>query len=159
MKRLYLCGPMSDLPDLNIPAFNSEAGRLRALGYDVVNPAELNAPDTPWAQCMRTDIRMLLLCDAIALLPGWEKSRGANLEWLIATELGMPVYDSVLLIGESDDGAVLPTGDSMVLRARHWANTAAGLQAAHAESKAEARRAHALATKFLRMAVEAGGVQ
>jgi hypothetical protein len=150
---------MSDLPQLNFPAFFAEAERLRALGYTVVNPAELNEPGTPWVQAMRTDIRMLLMCDALALLPGWEKSRGANLEWLIATELGMPVYQSELLIGTADDGAELPTGASIAMRARHWQNTATGLQLAAEENREEARRAHEAATKFLRMAVEAGGVQ
>lgn len=159
MKRLYLAGPMQGLPEHNFPAFNAEATRLRELGYTVVNPAELNEPGTPWVTCMRTDIRMLLLCDAIAMLPGWEKSRGANLEWMIATELGMPVYDSNLLIGDDDGGADLPSGASMVARARHWANTASALRQAHDENRAEAQRAHELATKFLRLAVEAGGVQ
>jgi hypothetical protein len=41
MKKIYLSGPMTGLPDLNFPAFHAEAARLRALGYDVINPAEL----------------------------------------------------------------------------------------------------------------------
>jgi hypothetical protein len=40
MKRLYLSGPMSNLPDLNFPAFHSMAARLRAAGHQVVNPAQ-----------------------------------------------------------------------------------------------------------------------
>lgn len=87
--KLYLSGPMTGLPDLNYPAFNAEAARLRSLGYDVVNPAELNAPDTPYHQCMETDIRALLDCDAIAFLPKWEHSKGACLEGQIALTIGM----------------------------------------------------------------------
>ena len=33
MKRIYLSGPMSSLPELNFPAFHAEAARLRALGF------------------------------------------------------------------------------------------------------------------------------
>jgi len=96
--KLYLAGPMSDLPDLNFPAFHAEAARLRALGYDVVNPAELN-PDqaTSWAACMRKDIPALLTCDAVAVLPDHEQSRGARLECLIAFQLEMPVFDASAL--------------------------------------------------------------
>jgi hypothetical protein len=157
MKTLYLAGPMQGLPQLNFPAFNAEAERLRALGYNVINPADLNESGTPWATCMRTDIRMLLMCDGVALLPGWEKSRGANLEWLIATELGMPVFDCGNLVGASDNLYPMPVEETVTLRARHFAQTAAALRAVQEEGREEARKAHDFATKLLRMAVEAGG--
>lgn len=152
---------MSGLIDLNFPAFHAEAARLRALGYDVVNPAEINVDPPGWQNAMRKDIAALLTCDVIAMLPGWEGSRGANLEWLIATELGMPVLTATW-IGFDGVSAELPTEASIQIRAHHWANTATGLRLARAENRAEAARAHELATKFLRMAVEAGvrgGVQ
>ena len=92
MKRIYLSGPMTGLPELNFPAFHREATRLRALGFEVENPAELNAgPSATWADCMRADIARLVLCDSLALLQGHEASRGARLERHIAHELGMPV--------------------------------------------------------------------
>ena len=90
MKKLYICGPMSSLPNLNFPAFHAEAGRLRALGYEVSNPAEINPDQTMgWEQCMRRDIPELVKCDGVVLLPGWERSRGATLEAHIAHSLGM----------------------------------------------------------------------
>ncbi len=89
--RIYVAGPMTGLPDLNFPAFHAAAARLRGIGHEVVNPAEINAdPSAAWATCMRQDIRELMTCDAVALLPGWEASRGASLEQHIATVLGMP---------------------------------------------------------------------
>ncbi|MCY1527250.1 hypothetical protein D9M68_623110 [compost metagenome] len=45
MKRIYLAGPMTGLPEFNYPAFHAEAARLRALGYQVENPAENQAQD------------------------------------------------------------------------------------------------------------------
>lgn len=94
MKRVYLAGPMSGLPELNFPAFHRAAANLRAQGFDVVNPAEINSdPDAKWEDCMRADIAQLVTCEGIALLPGWERSRGAKLEAHIAQELGLrPIY-------------------------------------------------------------------
>ncbi len=93
--RIYLAGPMSGYVECNFPAFHAEAARLRSLGHDVVNPAELNAgPPKPWAECMRVDLRELLTCDAIALLPGWRQSTGATLEHHVATALGMPAMQA-----------------------------------------------------------------
>ena len=82
MKRLYVAGPMTGKPLLNFPAFNAEADRLRALGYDVVNTAEIN-PDhsVPWATCMRDDIAQLVrsLCAAMASFFSLDTSRAVEL--------------------------------------------------------------------------------
>lgn len=92
MKRVYLSGPMSGLPDHNFPAFNAEAARLRALGYDVVNPVDINPdPGTPWHECLRHDLAALLTCDTLALLPGWQGSTGAHLEMHVAHRIAMPI--------------------------------------------------------------------
>lgn len=92
MTRIYLAGPMTGLPDFNYPAFHAEAARLRALGYDVANPAE-NPPSAcgTWAGYMRLAIPLLCRCDAICLLPGWASSRGASIEHALAVHLGMAV--------------------------------------------------------------------
>lgn len=92
MTRIYLSGPMTGKPDLNFPAFNAEAARMRALGFDVVNPAEVN-PDAgmAWDQCMRADIKALCDCDTLALLPGWMESKGAHLELHIAHRIGIKI--------------------------------------------------------------------
>ena len=41
--RIYLAGPMTGLPDHNIPAFDAAAKRLREQGHFVINPADLSA--------------------------------------------------------------------------------------------------------------------
>ncbi len=92
-KSVYIAGPMTGLPDLNFPAFHAEAARLRELGWDVVNPAEINQDKhLSWKQCMRTDIAALVFCDAIQMLPNWEQSEGATLEHHIAERLGLTIY-------------------------------------------------------------------
>lgn len=96
--KIYLSGPMSNLPDLNKPAFHAEAARLRALGYEVENPADVElAEGATWSDYMRTDLPLMLKCDTVVLLPGWNLSRGARLEEHIARSLGMHVVPSVAL--------------------------------------------------------------
>jgi hypothetical protein len=83
---------MTGLPDHNFPAFNAAAEQLRALGYDVVNPAEINVDKSlSWEACLREDVKALCDCDILALLPGWEGSKGAHLEVHIAHRLGIEV--------------------------------------------------------------------
>jgi hypothetical protein len=90
--RIYLSGPMSGLPEHNFPAFMRYAAELRAAGHSVVNPAEINIDAAlSWKQCLRADVRELADCDAIALMPGWEISEGAQLELHIAHRLGLEV--------------------------------------------------------------------
>jgi DNA-binding transcriptional regulator YdaS (Cro superfamily) len=90
---IYLSGPMTGKVDLNRPAFNAEAARLRNLGYRVINPAEFElAPDTTWAGYMRHDIvAMLTHCDTLVVLPGWNRSKGAQLEVYLARQLELRV--------------------------------------------------------------------
>lgn len=94
--RLYVSGPMTGLPDLNYPAFNQAAADLRAAGYEVTNPVDKDVPDTePWLVHMRADIKMMMDCDGLAILTGWQASKGANLEIQLAHGLGLPVHGLV----------------------------------------------------------------
>jgi hypothetical protein len=104
MKTLYLSGPMTGLPDLNHAAFWAEASRLRALGYYVVNPAEVNSnPETPRQECLRRDlIEMLRDCDTLALLDGWETSEGAFLEMFVARSVGIRIVRAKDIVQERE---------------------------------------------------------
>lgn len=94
MNRLYIAGPMTGITDLNFPAFHAAAALLRARGYEVVNPAEINVdPKAGWDACIRKDIKELVDCDGVVMLPNWMESRGATLEHHIASSLGMRVFD------------------------------------------------------------------
>ena len=99
MTMIYLSGPMTGLPGHNFPAFHAEAARLRALGYTVVNPAEINhVRPGDWHQCLRADLKALLDCDAIVLLDGWETSQGAHLELHVAHRVGLEVLQARELV-------------------------------------------------------------
>lgn len=64
---------------------------LKAAGHRPVNPmAKVSEQyNYSWADYMKEDIPLLLVCDAIYLLPDWNESKGARLEKHIAEELGM----------------------------------------------------------------------
>lgn len=99
--KLYVAGPMTGRPAFNYHSFNDAALLLRAAGYEVLCPTECDpdadphAPPTvetakPWDWYMRRTIRQVTESDGIALLPGWEDSRGAQLELSIANALRIP---------------------------------------------------------------------
>ena len=99
IKRIYIAGPMTGVAEHNFPAFHAAADRLRQAGFEAVNPAENFDGRTDLARetYLRADIKLLAQCDAVAMLGGWEDSRGAKLEYLVAWELGMEVLDAETL--------------------------------------------------------------
>lgn len=90
----YISGAMTGMPNLNFPAFHAKAAELRAQGITVINPAEYGVqPGHEWSDYLRHDIRELMNCDAIYMLPGWQNSKGASLERYIASQLGMTILE------------------------------------------------------------------
>lgn len=100
MIKVYISGPMTGLPKLNFPAFHAAARSLRASGYEVTSPAEMDEAEgttRTWAEYLKRDIKVLLDCEAIALLHGWERSKGARLEKHVAEQVGLRVIFLTLL--------------------------------------------------------------
>lgn len=110
--KLYLAGPMRGIPEFNFPAFHKAAGWLREQGHAVFNPAErdesvhgkgVNASPTgdlkdiehtgfSLREALAADAAFICLeADGIALLPGWERSKGAVAEKALAKALGLEV--------------------------------------------------------------------
>ncbi|CAM8627387.1 Protein of unknown function DUF4406 [Comamonadaceae bacterium] len=94
LRKIYVAGPMTGLPDFNYPAFHAAAATLRDMGHTVLNPAENPTPPCgTWQGYMRM---ALAQCDCVVLLPGWADSRGALIERKLAQVLHMEVVSSVL---------------------------------------------------------------
>lgn len=94
MTTLYIAGPMSGLPEFNYPAFRAAEEELRAAGYDVLNPVDVDVTGTTedertWEWYMRRTLAMMLAADHIATLPGWRDSRGARVEVETAERIGI----------------------------------------------------------------------
>lgn len=116
-KSVYLAGPMTGKPFFNFPAFFDGEDALRALGYDdIFSPAKQDIkryghfwtkcpngshaeaaaarPGDPptYRECLKVDLNWILdHADAIALLPGWENSKGVKAEKALADCLGLEV--------------------------------------------------------------------
>lgn len=93
---------MSNYPQFNYPAFHENAKFLRAKGWDIISPAELDAEigidantvmtEERYLEVIKHDYAALLECDSIIFMPGWEKSRGAKLESDFANVLKLDRY-------------------------------------------------------------------
>lgn len=112
-KKIYLAGPMRGIPEFNFPAFFATADKLREQGHEVFNPAQRDVEKYGIEVCqspsgnlgeinpkIQFSIReameadSVFICryaDAIALMPGWETSKGANAEKLLAEAIGLEV--------------------------------------------------------------------
>lgn len=100
MTRLYVAGPMRGYDQYNFPAFHEAARQLREAGYEVVSPAEMDIDlgfdpndgaeftEEMYHAAMRRDIETVLAVDGVALLHGWQKSKGANVEHDVARAVG-----------------------------------------------------------------------
>jgi len=96
---IYLSGPMTGIPEYNAPEFARFAAMYRANGFRVLSPPELDADgpkDDTYENYLKRDLRLFLDGDVsrIYMLPGWERSRGANLERHVAEMLKIAVYDA-----------------------------------------------------------------
>ena len=94
--KIYVSGPITGYSDKNKPAFDLLSTQLRNLGYEVVNPFDLDFPgfnpEECWFKYLKRDLAKAIFCDAVCLLPGWEESKGAKLEVLVAQELNIPLF-------------------------------------------------------------------
>lgn len=115
---VYVAGPMTGIPQFNIPAFDAMSDSLRAAGFRVVSPVELDgleyrywamqSPDGvsmegnpfgwSWGHVLARDVELITdgddagPIDGIVVLPGWDKSRGARLETFVAFLNGKPTF-------------------------------------------------------------------
>jgi len=92
---VYLAGPMSGIDGWNHAAFNQAAEKIRsAHGFFVINPAENfnGITSLPYKNYMALSTVQVSICDEVCFLPGWEKSRGANFEMLLAIMLKKDVF-------------------------------------------------------------------
>jgi hypothetical protein len=100
-KKIYLSGPMTGITDFNVPEFKRITAILRKSDYNVVSPVELDMEDSPtsgtekerWCYFMERDLNVLMepTVTSIVLMEGWQKSKGAVLEVIIAEAFGKEI--------------------------------------------------------------------
>ncbi len=120
MKRIYIAGGMTGHKLFQFPAFDHARDHLSREGHDVVSPADLDReagfdpaalPENyDWndlsscgfslADAIDRDLAAIKTCQAIYMLRGWEKSKGALAEKALAEWMGLEVmYQRPRLIG------------------------------------------------------------
>ena len=92
-KKIYLSGPISGY-DRNErrKAFREAEEFISEPGVEVVSPLNNGLPDdAEWSDHMLRDLEMLIDCDMMVLLPGWQHSRGCLTEVRFARKMGLLV--------------------------------------------------------------------
>jgi hypothetical protein len=92
-RKLYISGAISG-HDINsvIKRFGECERLYTSRGFEVRNPLNNNVPyKASYKEHMIADIKMLLECDSILMMRGWENSKGANLEKHIAEVLNFKI--------------------------------------------------------------------
>lgn len=104
--KIYIAGPMTGYEKWNFPAFFEAEEMLKSMGHNPVNPAHNDGdtiekalesagsperPNNTWGYYMRRDLPHVMECEALCVLDGWQKSKGASLEVHVAKALGMPI--------------------------------------------------------------------
>ena len=110
--KYYLAGPMSWIPQFNIPVFDRATDALRANHFDIISPAELDSAEIraaallsengdptdvvsieTWGDMLARDVKLIAdECGAIIFLDGWENSRGARLEAFVSILCDRKLY-------------------------------------------------------------------
>lgn len=95
--KVYISGPISGLPfDEVEKAFSEAESKMLEEGFEVVNPLNNGLPrESTWNNHMKADIKLLMGCDTIYLLKGYEDSRGAMIEYDLARILGFDLIEQV----------------------------------------------------------------
>ena len=80
--RIYISGGISGVENYK-EKFNAAQRELEQNGNEVINPALYGEtlPKLMYEEYMRIGLNFIDMCDAVYMLKGWEKSRGANREY------------------------------------------------------------------------------
>lgn len=82
MARIYISGGITEVKDY-MHHFEGAQNILESQGYDVINPAAVNAllpESTTYEEYMGMSETMLDMADEVYMLIGWEDSKGATWE-------------------------------------------------------------------------------
>lgn len=88
--KIYIAGSISRNPDYK-EQFIAAEQILRAAGHEVLNP--IRNTGEGYKDFIDKGLAQLQTCEAICMLPGYEKSRGAKLELKYAETVGLQIIE------------------------------------------------------------------
>lgn len=91
--KVYIAGSITGTTANHKQRSEEAETQLRRLGFEPINPDKL-PENVKYKDAIKEGIKKLQECDAIYLIPGWEVSKGANLEKHFAE-----VLDKLILTG------------------------------------------------------------
>ena len=92
-ERIYISGPVTGLDPYYVKGlFTIAENKLKNEGLRPVSPIRYIAIDREWRQAMGIALSLLISCEGIYMLPGWEKSEGATCELFYALITGKDIY-------------------------------------------------------------------
>jgi len=99
-KKLYLSLPITGRELKSIDMAFEAKRYYENQGFQVINPHDVKKELEEELgrialekEIMSTDLYFLSECDAMILLPGWESSKGCNLEIRFAEDYNIPIYE------------------------------------------------------------------
>lgn len=93
-EKIYISGAITGTDDY-MERFAQAEKTLIKSGYEVVNPAKVNAQlpeSTSYDEYMEMSFCMLKMCDIVYMLDGWTDSNGAKMEYDKAVSLRLPIW-------------------------------------------------------------------
>ena len=105
--KIYIAGPITGTKDYN-ERFYAAATAILRKGHEPINPTDLcmlipvYGPNAiSYGHIMNICKALLGACDAIYLMPGWQRSNGARVEHAEAFNRGLKFYTSIDAIPET----------------------------------------------------------
>ena len=104
MKKVYLAGPLNAKDAVgyikNVSIMAGWDEELRLNGYAVYNPSldlitGIYSGEMEYDDYLKSNMAWIEVADCVLLVPGWEDSKGANIEKEYANKLGKPVFETV----------------------------------------------------------------
>lgn len=101
--KVYIAGPIAGYDDLNKLEFERIANKLIELGHEPINPHDISPMSHEDSSClglptqgghgygcyMIPDLKALLDCQGFTLLKNWGNSKGASVEYEVASICGL----------------------------------------------------------------------
>ena len=91
--KIYISGPMSGIENSNFDAFNEFEKKFDPEMVKFENPAKPgHIEGYEWKDYLKMALTMMLECDTVVLLEGWQNSKGCLLELHVAKSLDMRIF-------------------------------------------------------------------